>query len=223
MAELTVLRVFTAADGSRGNPLGVFLDGSEVPAEHRQSVARDLGYSETIFIDDANEGEFRIFTPEVELPFAGHPTVGAAWILAESGAPPEVLRPPAGEVAVHFDNEIVWIAARAEWAPPFGFRQHESPEAVDALAVQDEEVFCWAWADEAAGKVRARCFVPEAGVEEDEATGSATLALSAQLGREIEVSQGLGSQLFARPLGDGAAEVGGRVVLDERREYSLPG
>lgn len=186
-------------------------------------MARELGYSETIFFDDPGEGEFRIFTPEVELPFAGHPTVGAAWLLSEAGERPRTLRPPAGEVAVRFDDDIVWITGRAEWAPPFAFRQFETPGQVDALEVQQEELFCWAWADEAAGKVRARCFVPEVGVEEDEATGSATLALCVQLGREIEVSQGLGSQLFAKPLGGGAAMVGGRVVLGERRAYSVPG
>jgi PhzF family phenazine biosynthesis protein len=82
MATLHVLRVFTAADGEWGNPLGVFLDGAEVPGERRQSVATELGYSETVFVDDAASGAMRIFTPGIELEFAGHPTVGTAWLLA---------------------------------------------------------------------------------------------------------------------------------------------
>ncbi len=220
------MRVFCDGRGRHGNPLGCFLDGPAIPPERRQAIARDLDYSETIFIDDAERGEYRIFTPEIELPFAGHPTVGAAWLLAAVGTPPEVLRPPAGEVAVRYEdqpNGLVWISGRAEWAPPFAFRQLGLPEQVDGLEVQAEEVFCWAWSDEAAGKIRARCFVPEVGVAEDEATGSATLALCVKLGREIEVHQGAGSQLFARPLGDGdSAEVGGRVELEERRPYRLP-
>lgn len=218
-AVLTVLRVFTDEDGRHGNPLGVFLDGASVPESERQAIARELGYSETVFIDNPEAGEYRIFTPEVELPFAGHPTVGTAWLLAREGLEVSRLRPPAGEVRVRFDDELVWVSGRREWAPPFSYRQYESAAAVDALEVLDEEVFCWAWIDEKAGAVRARAFVPEFCVEEDEATGSATLALCAQLGRPIDVRQGLGSRLQARPLGDGWAEVGGRVVLEESRTY----
>jgi PhzF family phenazine biosynthesis protein len=67
---LHVLRVFCAADGSGGNPLGVFLDGGAVPEAERQSIATDLGFAETVFVDDAGRGELRIFTPGVELPLA---------------------------------------------------------------------------------------------------------------------------------------------------------
>jgi len=222
-SELTVVRVFTSPEGEYGNPLGVFVDGGAVPDEQRQAVARDLGYSETVFVDEAKSGSCRIFTPEIELPFAGHPVVGTAWLLAEHGPQPAALRPPAGEVSVRFSDELVWITGRPEWAPPFSYRQYGSPQEIDALEPLEEEILCWAWADEAAGKVRSRCFVPEVGITEDEATGSATLALCAQLGRPIEARQGRGSQLFARPLEGGSVEVGGRVVLDERRTYDLPG
>jgi predicted PhzF superfamily epimerase YddE/YHI9 len=222
-AELTVLRVFCNEEGEHGNPLGVFFDEGAVPEERRQAVARDLGYSETVFIDDSATGRCRIYTPEKELPFAGHPCVGTAWLLAEKGEKPAVLRPPAGEIAVRFDDDLVWVTARAEWAPPFAYREFESPDEIDALDPLDEEVLCWAWADEAEGKVRSRCFVPEVGITEDEATGSATLALCSRLDRPIEARQGRGSQLFARPLGDGIAEVGGRAVFDERRRYEMPG
>ena len=97
----------------------------------------------------------------------------------------------------------------------------KAPTDVDALSGPpgDAHAYCWAWEDEEAGRVRARAFLPEAGIAEDEATGSAALALSARIGRPIEVRQGRGSDLFARPLGNGFAEVGGRVVLDEVRDY----
>jgi predicted PhzF superfamily epimerase YddE/YHI9 len=227
MPRLDVVRVFTAADGSGGNPLGVFLDGGEVPPAERQRVARDLGFSETVFVDDRERAELRIFTPEVELPLAGHPLVGTAWLLArELGELPATLRPPAGEVAVRGEGELVFVRARPEWCPPFEFLQYGSPAEVEALSGAPEGhglAYCWAWEDEGAGRVRARSFVPEAGVGEDEATGSAALPLAARLGRAIEVRQGRGSDLFARPLEDGWAEVGGRVAFDERREYALPG
>jgi predicted PhzF superfamily epimerase YddE/YHI9 len=80
--------------------------------------------------------------------------------------------------------------------------------------LREGEVYVWAWIDEDAGTVRARCFVPELGVTEDEATGSAALPLCAQLGRPIEVRQGKGSVIHARPVGDGMVEIGGLVVED---------
>jgi predicted PhzF superfamily epimerase YddE/YHI9 len=81
----------------------------------------------------------------------------------------------------------------------------------------------WAWIDEPAAVIRMRVFVPEAGIEEDEATGSAALRLCAAVGREIEIRQGRGSELFARPRHQGWAEVAGRVVLDEVRPYPAAG
>ena len=223
-AELAVLRVFCDADGNAGNPLGVFLRGEQVPASDRQAVAADLGYAETVFIDGPDEGRLRIFTPEVELPLAGHPLVGSAWLLFERGYEVRTLRPPAGDVSVHFDAGLVHVAGNPEWGPPFEFLELDSPEAVDALDGLPEGyrlVGVWAWIDEPTGLIRERVFVPEAGVEEDEATGSAALRLTALLGREIEIRQGEGSVIYARPISADTAEIAGRVVLDEVRDYTL--
>jgi predicted PhzF superfamily epimerase YddE/YHI9 len=191
-----------------------------VAPERRQEVAATLGFSETVFVDDLETGEIRIFTPGTEFPFAGHPCVGTAWLMAREGRAAEALRPPAGEVTVRSEGELTWIAARGEWAPPSDELILGSPAEVDALTGAPsgvEDIYAWAWIDEGAGVIRARCFAPGVGIAEDEATGSAVLALCAQLGRPIEVHQGRGSELFARPLGDGRAEVGGRVVLEETR------
>jgi predicted PhzF superfamily epimerase YddE/YHI9 len=224
VAALHVLRVFTNEDGEWGNRLGVFLAGAEVPAAERQRVAADLGFSETVFVDDAASGELRIFTPQVEFPFAGHPLVGAAWLLEREGAHPSTLRPPVGEVPARVEGEMTFIAARPEWSPPFESVQLDDPAAVRELegARHDEDdVYFWAWIDEAAGTIRARCFAPAVGIAEDEATGSAALALCDELDRPITVIQGNGSVLVACPLEDGLAEVGGRVALDEVRDYRL--
>lgn len=224
MPRLDVVRVFTAANGSFGNPLGVFLEGGEVPESERQRVARDLGFSETVFVDDRERAEVRIFTPGLEIPLAGHPLVGTAWLLAREGTSVEILRPPAGEVEVRREEELTYVRAHRDWCPPFEFLQLSSPAQIDALTGAPEgrgAVYCWAWEDEQAGRVRARSFVADAGIDEDEATGSAALPLAVSLGRAIEVRQGRGSDLFARDLGDGWGEVGGRVVYDERRDYAL--
>lgn len=222
MAELHVLRVFTTQAGDHGNALGVFLQGEEVPDYRRQDVARDLGFSETVFVERTERAELRIFTPGLELPFAGHPSVGTAWLLRESGVEVPVLHSPAGAIHVHSEGETTWIGARPEWSPPFEYLEHGTPGEVDSLRVSDAKdgwVYAWAWEDEEAGRVRARAFVTDAGIPEDEATGSAALALCARLGRPIDVRQGLGSEIAARPAGSGFTEIGGRVVLDEVREY----
>jgi predicted PhzF superfamily epimerase YddE/YHI9 len=226
VAELHVLRVFTNDEGEWGNPLGVFLGGSEVPAGERQRVAADLGYSETVFVDNAATGELQMFTPAVEIPFAGHPLVGTAWLLARERNAVEALRPPPGEVPVRAGDGITFIAGEVEWSPPFEYRELGSPADVHALAglpPGTDAAYVWAWIDEPAGTIRARSFAPGYGIAEDEATGSAALALSAKLGRPVTIHQGHGSVLVARPLDDGRAEVGGSVALDERREYPLGG
>jgi predicted PhzF superfamily epimerase YddE/YHI9 len=221
MPTLNLLRVFCSEDGSGGNPLGVFLEGGEVPPERRQAVAADLGLSEIVFVDDAERGEIRIFTPTVELDFAGHPAVGAAWLL--DGA--DVLRVPAGELAVRRDGETVHVAARPEWGPPHEFVELASADEVDALDGPPhghDLVAAWAWIDEAAGMVRARVFPVRIGIAEDEATGSAATKLCAQLGRPLDIRQGRGSRILARPGDAGQVEIGGRSVLDAVRDYTLP-
>jgi predicted PhzF superfamily epimerase YddE/YHI9 len=224
VAKLHVLRVFTAEDGSCGNPLGVFLEGAEVPGERRQAVAHRLGFSETVFVDDLAGGGCRIFTPGLELPFAGHPLVGTAWLLEREGHPTPVLRPPAGEIPTHREGELTFVAARAEWSPPWKLIQLASAAAVEGLGEPppgEQLPYLWAWQDEAAGTVRARCFSLEDGIGEDEATGSAAIMICVGLGRPLTIHQGRGSLLHAAPLGDGRAEVGGRVVLDEVRELAF--
>jgi predicted PhzF superfamily epimerase YddE/YHI9 len=222
VARLHLLRVFCDEHGAGGNPLAVFLDGRQVPASSRQGVAADLGLSETVFVDDAERGELRIFTPTVELPFAGHPTVGTAWLLAVEGAPVTTLHVPAGELGVRHEDGATFVSARPEWGPEFEWEQLDSPAAVEALSGppgDHDHIGAWAWSDEDAGGVRARVFPPRYGIAEDEATGSAAAILCARLGRAIEIRQGRGSRIRATPLDGGFVEVGGASVLDEVRDY----
>ena len=221
MPQLQLLRVFCDEDGSGGNPLAVFADGAEVPPERRQAVATDLGLSETVFVDDRERGEVRIFTPAVELDFAGHPAVGAAWLL--EGV--EMLRTRAGEVPVKREDGTAFVAARPAWGPPFELEELGSPAEVDALGGPPrghDLIAAWAWLDEAAGMVRARVFPVRLGIPEDEATGSAATKLAAEIGRPIDIRQGRGSRILARPRADGLVEIGGLCALDELRDYEPP-
>ncbi|MBA3261594.1 MAG: PhzF family phenazine biosynthesis protein [Thermoleophilaceae bacterium] len=225
MSRLHVLRVFCDDDGSGGNPLAVFLDGTEVPPSARQSVAADLGLSETVFVDDSGRGELHIFTPAVEMKFAGHPTVGTAWLLARERESVPTLRVPAGEVRVRYEGGASHVAARPEWAPDFEWERLDSPADVDALSGPPgghDHIGAWAWLDEATGTVRARVFPVRYGIDEDEATGAAAVLLCARLGREIDIHQGRGSRIRARPLDEGYIEIGGRSVLEDVREYTVP-
>jgi len=103
--------------------------------------------------------------------------------------------------------------------PDFERRRLDTPAEVEAFAPPAAgSLHVWAWSDESSGRIRARVFAPGLGVPEDPATGSATVALSAQLGRAIAVEQGPGCQIEARPVGDGRIELGGRVADDGLRE-----
>lgn len=224
MARLHLLRVFCDERGAGGNPLAVFLEGGQVPASARQAVAADLGLSETVFVDDAERGRLRIFTPTVELPFAGHPTVGTAWLLAAERAPVTALQVTAGELGVRYEDGATFVSARPEWGPDFAWEQLDSPGAVEALTGpprDHDHIGAWAWVDEGAGTIRARVFPLRYGIAEDEATGSAAAILCALLGRALEIRQGRGSRISARPLDGGFVEVGGASVLDEVRDYWL--
>ena len=75
-----------------GNPLAVFPNGVGLETEQMQAVARELNLSETVFVLPPDEPDhtrrLRIFTPGTELPFAGHPTIGTAHLLAAIGEIP---------------------------------------------------------------------------------------------------------------------------------------
>ena len=212
MPSARVLRVFTDASGASGNPLGVVCDAESIAHARRQAIAAQLGYSETVFVERGTH--LQIFTPTTDLPFAGHPLVGTAWLLHEP-----VVHAPAGDVRARVEGDRAWVLARAQWCPPFERRQLASPTDVDAFAVPDSgSLQVWAWIDEPAGRIRARVFVPDLGVPEDPATGSATVALCAALGRAIAIDQGPHCEIEARPLDGGWIELGGRVADDGERE-----
>jgi trans-2,3-dihydro-3-hydroxyanthranilate isomerase len=88
----------------RGNPLAVFLNADGLTDDEMQAIAREMNLSESAFVlppsDDGRvqgaDYRLRIFTPGTELPFAGHPSIGTAWVLADDGR--FDLRSPATEV-----------------------------------------------------------------------------------------------------------------------------
>lgn len=86
-----------------GNPLAVILDGHGLTGDQMQAIAREMNLSETTFIlpptDASAHVKVRIFTPQIELPFAGHPVVGTGYVLATEGLLPR----PAESFAIRLE------------------------------------------------------------------------------------------------------------------------
>ncbi|MEV4310851.1 PhzF family phenazine biosynthesis protein [Actinocrispum sp. NPDC049592] len=86
MHPYVVADVFTSRP-LKGNPVAVFTAGQDVPADLMQAIAREMNLSETVFVSPPEgdaDAAVRIFTPAVELPFAGHPILGTAYVLGQS-------------------------------------------------------------------------------------------------------------------------------------------
>ena len=94
--DFVTVDVFTT-ERFRGNPLAVFPDARGLDDETMQAIAAEFGYSEITFVlppeDTQNDARVRIFTPTPEIPFAGHPNVGTAYVL---GRLPSLFGKPLG-------------------------------------------------------------------------------------------------------------------------------
>jgi trans-2,3-dihydro-3-hydroxyanthranilate isomerase len=103
-----------------GNPLGVFPDASHLPTDLMQSIAGEMNLSETVFLGPpetaAGTARVRIFTPAVEVPFAGHPTIGTAIFLA-GDAPGRTM---SGEITMVLEENVgpVPVSVRFEAGRP---------------------------------------------------------------------------------------------------------
>lgn len=202
-----VLRVFTRGQLG-GNHLGVITDPAGLDTATMQRIATNLGFSETIFIEHGDVPYIRIFTPTMELPFAGHPLVGAASVMMQSRPNLDRLRCGIGDVSIRAESGDVWvdlamIAGNATvdgsgfatqvglpeplstWrvAMPLDYRMVELSSASDVSGAAPNlnafgEAFGLTVYARSGDSVRMRFFTPEAGVAEDPATGSAAVALA---------------------------------------------
>jgi trans-2,3-dihydro-3-hydroxyanthranilate isomerase len=108
---MTIVDVF-AEQAFAGNQLAVVHDAAGLSTQQMQTIALETNYSETTFITrrESGEADVRIFTPTHELPFAGHPTLGTAWVLT-GGTGSITLNLAAGPVPVTFADEKGWLTA----------------------------------------------------------------------------------------------------------------
>ena len=93
----------------QGNQVAVFTDAREIPEDKLQPIAREMNFSETVFVytpEGDRHAKIRIFTPLAELPFAGHPTLGTAFILSAPLSLEEIkLETGAGVIPVRLERE----------------------------------------------------------------------------------------------------------------------
>jgi trans-2,3-dihydro-3-hydroxyanthranilate isomerase len=126
-----------------GNQLAVFTDAREIPEDRLQPLARELNFSETVFVYPAGgdgHARIRIFTPLRELPFAGHPVLGAAFVLAGPLQLEEVrLETGRGVVPVRLERDgprvaFGWMRQPAPAVEPFA----RAAELLATLGVEAE-------------------------------------------------------------------------------------
>jgi trans-2,3-dihydro-3-hydroxyanthranilate isomerase len=229
-----------------GNPLAVVLGGESLSARAMQTIARELKLSETAFVLPSQQGAYRlrIFTPAAELPFAGHPTVGAAWLLAKLGRIPAGTASPfeveAGLLATTPDTDgPTWVRAPAPRpvdTQPDGLADAElwstgnrhavvllAPGTDLAAVTPDhsriaallQDATCYVAVVQGPGKAWVRVFVPGLGVPEDPATGSGAAALAGALAARHP--EGLAGGAVEIRQG---AEMGQPSVLHARRDVA---
>ena len=94
-----------------GNPLAVFTDARGLSDEQMKSIARELNLSETVYVYPRERGghaKIRIFTPTTEVPFAGHPTLGTAFVL---GGPLQLEE-------IRLETPRPWTSSTGPFLPP---------------------------------------------------------------------------------------------------------
>jgi trans-2,3-dihydro-3-hydroxyanthranilate isomerase len=128
-----------------GNQVAVFTDARELPEERLQPLARELNLSETVFVfPAAGEGHarIRIFTPTIEVPFAGHPTLGTAFVLAGPLQLEEIsLETGMGVVPVRLEREGAQILFGRMVQPIPTVKPYAAErELLDALGVDRSEL-----------------------------------------------------------------------------------
>jgi trans-2,3-dihydro-3-hydroxyanthranilate isomerase len=218
-----VIDVFTEVP-LQGNQLAVFTDATALQIATMQPLARELNVSETVFVFGPAQGgdaRIRIFTPAVELPFAGHPVLGTAIVLGiERGLEQVTLETGAGRVPVVLRRGEGGADARTGYGSmlqpiPTWERYEREAELLDALGVSGSGLPVEAYVNgprhvyveldseqEVAAlspDLQALAAPPGLGVPEDPATGSAAGPLAVHLarhgriafGEEIEIRQGV--------------------------------
>ncbi len=144
--ECLFLDVFTDR-AYAGNQLAVFPDGQGLTTEKMQRIANEINYSETTFLFDSNDPsadfDMRIFSVRLELPFAGHPTLGTAYAimnildLARKEKDRLHLKTKVGIIPLEKENDLIWMTQN----PPKFFAQYsDKNEIADLISLSAKDI-----------------------------------------------------------------------------------
>jgi len=130
-----------------GNQLAVFTDGRGVDDATMQTLAREMNLSETVFVlpSETAHARIRIFTPTAELPFAGHPTLGSAFVLGQPLQLSEIrLETGSGVVPIRLEREGARVSFGWMTQPVPQWRPYErADELLDVLGVESQLPVDW--------------------------------------------------------------------------------
>lgn len=140
MYQYVVADVFTSTP-LEGNPVAVVMDARGLPPTRMQQITREFNLSETVFVLPAEKGSdarVRIFTPAAELPFAGHPVLGTAYVLSSAGGQQTVrLETGAGVIRIDLTRENGQIVSGRMRQPIPGWVPYDrTGELLAALGVK---------------------------------------------------------------------------------------
>jgi len=218
---MNILSVFCNEKGIFGNPVGIIIDTDKsISSSNRQIMAKKSGFSEIVFVNNLEEINISIFSPQREIPFAGHAVVGCSFFLHNKLSLDVSKLTSMGKIITSKrDNELTWVTGDIKILPPWNFEQIDTISKLEKITPQSaskkQHTVCWSWIDQKNGVIRARTFANDWGIPEDEANGSGAMKLAHRLNREITVQHGKGSVIHAKPHGKLKAEVGGLVKLIE--------
>lgn len=218
MIDLYEATVFANADGEYGDKHGIIIDeAGTLNASARLTIAANLGYAETIFINDSKSSDISFFAQTKEIPFAGTAALAAAGFLENmNGSYLVHLNSQGKTIPVTHEDGIIRIEANISIMPDWNFIQASSVSELEGYTTEItstlEHTMVWAWEDESRGLIRARTFAADWLLPEVEANGSGSMRLAHTLRKDICVVHGSGSEIFAKPMVGNMASLGGVVT-----------
>lgn len=216
--EVTILNVFVNQEGNFGNPVAIIDDNqNDIDDAQRQEMAREIGYSEIVFIDNLKGRRISIYTPQRKIAFAGHAVVGVARLLSRDENQFTI---QSGEHCIKIkawtEGNGYWVEAPVDILPDWNFQKFDSATEIEAISseVADkmEHTYVWSYLREEGSVIRARTFASDWGIAEDEANGSGSMGLSLKLGKDLLIHHGQGS-IIETKLEMGKVSVGGLVKV----------
>lgn len=141
--------------------MGIVIDEKQqLTPLRRQSLATNLGFDETVFINDLKSADVSIYNLQHEVSFAGHALLGTAWFIEQlSNRRITNLRCRGRSIHMHRDLSLIWLTADKSLLPHWKIMQLNSPEQIDALRMKGQGLqptLFWAWVNQNASIIRAR-------------------------------------------------------------------